>query len=285
MTAKQEEKNMRHLPLWVTVVAVTLAATWTFAQAQEKPPSPGAPGVQAPPQQSPPDGKALKHQGARMGKDGSQAKAREMLEQVMIARLSSELKLNDEQSMMLMRRFTEARAEKQALGKERSEALHALRDIVDQNKDEAALNERLARLRDIDTKLASHKQRLQETMGADLSPWQKGKLVLFLDQFETDIKQMLRDAHERRNNRPMNPMGMPPAPGMMPPGMRPDMQPGMRPGMPPDGMQPGMHPPRDGHGPMPPGGPNGPAGMRPQDPPQGPPEAPPQGPPPQAPAK
>ena len=164
---------MRHLPLWVTVLAVALAATWTAAQAQEKPPPPEAPGVQVPPPPIPPDGKASKRPGAHMGKDGNQAKAREMLEQVMIARLSSELKLNDEQSVVLMRRFTESREEKQSLNREHTEAMRALRGIVDQNKDEAALNECLARLRDIDTKLASHRQRLQETMGADLSPWQK----------------------------------------------------------------------------------------------------------------
>jgi hypothetical protein len=245
---------MKHVILSLAVAAVTLAAACTAAQAQDKPLPPGTPGVQEPPPQSPPDGKASKRQGAHMGKDGGQSKAREMLEQVMIARLSSELKLNDEQSVMLMRRFTEARGEKQALGKERAEAMRALRGVVDQNKDEAALNECLARVHEVDTKLASHRQRLQETMGADLNPWQKGKLVLFLDQFESDIKQMLREAHDRRNNRPMGPMGgMPPAPGMMHPGMHPGMQPG----------------------------PNGPAGMRP---PQGPhPQDPP--PPPPAPAK
>jgi len=141
----------------------------------------------------------------------------------------------------------------QALGRERTEALHRLKDIVDQQKDEAALNECLARLHDIDAKTATHRQRLQETMGADLSPWQRGRLVLFLDQFESDIRQMLREAHERHNGRPFEGAGMPPAPGMGPQGF--------------------------GHGPMQPG----PNGMRPPQPPQGPPQTPP--PPPPAPAQ
>ncbi len=254
---------MKHLPLAVAALAVMLAAAWTVAQDQPPPPPP--PGVQEPPQPNPPDGKGLKHPGAHPGKDGDQAKAREMLEQVMIARLSGELKLTDEQSVLLMRRFTEARAEKQTLNRDRTEAIRNLRGIVEQQKDEAALNECLARLHDADAKLASHRQRLQETMGADLSPWQKGKLVLFLDQFENDIRQTLREARERRNGRPMGPMG--PMGGMMPgmqPGGQPDMQPGMRPGMNPQGF---------GRIPMQPG----PKGMRPpQGPPQEPPQAPPQ---------
>ena len=261
-------------PAMIALAAV-LATAWAVAQPPETPPAP-------------PDGKGTRHQGMHMGKDGNPAKAREMLEQVMIARLSSELKLNDEQSVVLMRRFTEAREAKQALSKERGEAMRELRAIVEQQKDEKALNECLTRLHDLDAKLASHKQQLQETMGADLNPWQKARLALFLEQFEADLRQMLREAREHRNGPAMGPMGpmpgMPPGPGMMQPGMQPGM-PGMQPGMQP-GM-PGMGPHGFGRNPMQPG-PNGPAGMQPpqwpaQGPPQGPQQGQPQGPPPNPP--
>ncbi len=255
---------MKHPTLAIIALAAVLATAWTAAQPAEAP-------------QGPPDGRGQKHQGPHMGKDGNQAKSREMLEQVMIARLSGELKLGDEQSVVLMRRFTEAREAKQALSKERGEAMRDLRAIVEQQKDEKALNECLTRLHDLDAKLAAHKQQLQETMGAELNPWQKAKLALFLEEFEADLRQMLREARERRNPQPFGPTGMQPGPGMM--------QPGMPPGMGPQGF---------GHNPMQPGA----NGMRPpQGPPQGPPPGsqqgpgqglpgnPPQGPPPQAPER
>jgi len=270
---------MKHAFFAATVLAAMLATTWASAQPPESPPPPGTPGMQGPPPQGPPDGRGMKRSGPHMGKDGNSNKAREMLEQVMIARLSNELKLNDDQSLVLMRRFNEAREEKQALNKERAEAMRDLRGLVEQQKDEATLKECLTRLHDLDAKLSSYKQRLQETMGADLNPWQKAKLALFLEQFEADVRQMLREARERRNGPPFGPMGMP-QPGMQP-GMMP--QPGMQPGMPPG---PGMGPQNPGRNPMQPG-PNGP--RPPQGPPQGPPpqggpQEPPQGPPP-APAR
>ncbi len=278
---------MKHLTLATIALVALLTTAWAVAQPPESPP-PGPPGVQGPPPQAPPDGKGLKRPGPHMGRDGNPNKAREMLEQVMIARLSSELKLNDEQSLVLMRRFNEAREEKQALNKARAEAMRDLRGLVEQQKDETALQDCLARLHDLDAKLSSYKQRLQETMGADLSPWQKAKLALFLEQFETDIRQMLREARERRNGPPFGPMGMMPGQGMMQPGM-PGMQPGMQPGgQSRPGMQPmpGMGPQGFGPNPMQPGpnGPRPPQGGFQQGPPPGQPQAPPQGPPPQPPA-
>ena len=247
---------MKHFFFSVAALALILPVTWAGAQAPAPPPP--TPELQPPPPPAPPDGKAGKRQGQHGGREMNQSKAREMLEQVMIARLSNELKLTDEQSVLLMRRFSEARDEKQALGRERTEAIRVLRSTVEQGKDEAALTACMDRVRAADEKLGSHRQRMQEAMGAGLDPWQKGKLVLFMDQFESEIKQMLREAHDRRTGRPFQ--GMPPAPGM-----------GPRPGMPPG---PGMPPSVGGRIPGPPV-PNGPAGPRPEPrTPEGPPPAP-----------
>jgi hypothetical protein len=128
---------------------------------------------------------------------GPGQETRKLLEQVMIARLSKELSLDDEQTVLLVRRFAEQKQEVVSLNRERQVRMRELSASVQDGKDEGLIEERLAAVRDIDTKLHIAKTATLESLGEGLTPWQRARLYLFLVEFESDMKRLLQKARER----------------------------------------------------------------------------------------
>ncbi len=143
-----------------------------------------------------------KHAAPRKGQD---AKAREMLEQVMVARISKELGLTDEQSVLLVRRFIDFRNENQKLQRERAETMKKIQALVAEGTDQQAVEDALARLRAAGESLLTLRQRQQDAISQNLDTWQRAKLVLFMDKFEEEIRQLLKQAKERRGMPPDRP--------------------------------------------------------------------------------
>lgn len=136
-------------------------------------------------------------QAAERRRTGAGQETRKLLEQVMIARVSKELSLDDEQTVLLVRRFAEQKQEVVSLNKERQARIRALNAVVEEGKDADLIEERLAAVRDIDTKLHIAKTATLESLGEGLTPWQRARLYLFLMEFESDMKRLLQKARER----------------------------------------------------------------------------------------
>lgn len=156
-------------------------------------------------------------------------KAREYIEDVMLARVSKALDLDDEKSLLLLRRFKEHREESMELFKERHKAVTAMREAVEAGDEEesvAFLEKMLA----LDKQLFEHRQALIMDPELELDRMQRAKLYLFFQDFEENMRRVLRQVHRQRDSE-----FPPPPPGEEGRGPgRPDDRPDRRNGEGPD---------------------------------------------------
>ena len=143
---------------------------------------------------------------------------RSMVEAMMAARVSKQLGLNDEQTVLMMRRFSEFREELAALRKGRQEIVKALRASLKAGEPDAQIDAKLNELVAQDAKLADVKKTAYEKAGANLTVSQRAKLYVFLNDFESDMRRMIQKARERFAER-LGQAGPPPpgAPDQAPP--------------------------------------------------------------------
>jgi hypothetical protein len=133
-------------------------------------------------------------------------RAREVLEKVLIARLSEDLALDDAQTVLLVRRYTEVREKLGALRQKRNEKLRELREAVESNQESDRLSVLLDEMHAIDREMEETKRSSFDTMSADLTPWQKARLYIFLSEFEGQLRRWLNEVRReragQRENRP-----------------------------------------------------------------------------------
>lgn len=200
-----------------------LVAWAMLAGAQDRPPAPDAP----PP--APENREVLSGKPGRPPRENRPQVERnrrggKMLEQVMLARLSEELNLSDEQTVIMVRRFMDFRNKRNDLRRERENLMKSLRDAIDQNAPDPQLEELLNKIRGLHEALVNQQRALYEELSRDLAPRQRAKLFLFLERFEAEVQQMLRGAAEQRLGPPFTPhpgLPHPPADRRMP-GPAPD---------------------------------------------------------------
>jgi hypothetical protein len=177
---------------WFLIAALSAGLALPLAMAQEGPPPPpegggwrdGGP---------PPGGPG----GRRGGGPGPDAHTRELLEQVMLARLSKELTLDDEQTVLLVRRFAEYKDEMRTLQRDRAGRLRALDEAVRGNADADAVEEALEAVLASDARLTDLKSAAYASLGEGLTAWQRGRLYLFINEFEDDMRRLVQQARDR----------------------------------------------------------------------------------------
>lgn len=241
-------KSKHVAALCILTLAGLLVIGGVAVNAQGPPPPPPPHGdFDGPPPPPPPP---------RSGRPGGDERSRELFQQVMVARLSKELDLNDEETVLLVRRFLDYKEEGKQLRRERTQLGKALRELVqggDANNDK--IENKLGELMRVDEQIAASKRGLYEKMSADLAPVKKAKLYAFMQEFENELRRMADDIRDRRGGPPDGPPhgrgpGRDNMRGPGPDGDRMGPPPGDRPGRPD---RPGGPPGRK-HGP----GPDGP---------------------------
>jgi hypothetical protein len=262
--------------LRLTVAALLIAGSAVYAQEPPPPPPEGAPafepGPGGPDRPMPPPGPEGR-EGRRefrepgmppmdgplpqewMGKD-----VRELVETIMMARLSRELGLNDEQTVLTMRRFSEFREQSEIAKRERGDMMKALKEAIDAGQPDGDIEAKLVALVDQDRRIAASRQEIFEQVSEGLTMSQRARLYVIMGEFENDMRKLIQKARQRAGGqRGRFPGGPPPeggpwGPPAFGPGAGPDgpMPPG------PDGRR-GFHEP----GPPPQGEPGGQPGFRP----------------------
>lgn len=133
---------------------------------------------------------------------------RKMLQQVMVSRLSMDLGLTDEQSIIFMRRFAELEEQQRALRRERAEIMRKLRPILKDQRDEDALHRLMGRLEEVNRKSAASEETIRRSFDEmNLNVWQKAKVELFLSDFENQVRRIVQQA---RNIQTGVPQTLPP---------------------------------------------------------------------------
>ena len=149
--------------------------------------------------------------------------------QVMMARLAKELELNDEQTVLMVKKMDEVRSDGRKNRKERVRLMEDLRNAIQNDKKGEEVSTLLDNIIAADKAAAQSRSKTYNTLSRGLEDWQKAKLYLFLQDFEQDMRGLISQARMRAH-------------GFGGPG---------------GGMGPGM-----GRGPGGPGGPGGPPHMR-----------------------
>ena len=138
--------------------------------------------------------------------------ARELLEQVMLARLSRELDLNDERTVLLVRRYGEFRENLGRLRARRAELTRQLRAAVEGGLPHGEVERLLHELRQADEELVRARNGMYEEISAGLDIVQKARLYLFIAEFEDKLRNWVMQAQRRRFG--AGPPGWGEAPGM-----------------------------------------------------------------------
>lgn len=134
-------------------------------------------------------------------KDERAIESRKLLEEVLMARLTRELALDEEQTVLMVRHLAEFRDKMAALRRERSVLARNLRQAVREGKDEKAIGKVLEEVVLHEEKMAVARREIVDFDGFELTTWQKAKLYLFIVDFESDMRQLLKKAQERRQGR------------------------------------------------------------------------------------
>ena len=133
------------------------------------------------------------------------SKTREILEQIMVARLSRELALDESQTILLVRAFADYREQLHTLRRERQALVKSLDEKVRTNAEATDIKETLNALLGMDLVLAEKKAALFDDMSAQLTPWQQAQYYLFLGRFEGELRTLLQKARKNAKtgeNRP-----------------------------------------------------------------------------------
>ncbi|HNT88054.1 MAG TPA: hypothetical protein PKL84_09330 [Candidatus Hydrogenedentes bacterium] len=241
---------MRHKTV-LLVIAVLVAAP---AGAQ----GPGGlgPGPGGPPERmgagpgGPPEGAGLRRgwqdEAGPLGPE-----VRELLEQVFVARLSRRLKLDDGQTVLMVRHYMDHREKIQALREERMRLIEPLQRLAEENVNEAETMTLLEKIVAVDRELALARFAVFEEMSKSLTPAQKAGLYLFVSDFENELRRWMTQVHRRRFEEGHPPLSEPGSlldPEMPPPAGGPAFDPEFQPPPPPDGprMRDGELPRRPG---------------------------------------
>ncbi|MDX9971702.1 MAG: hypothetical protein RBU21_01800 [FCB group bacterium] len=156
---------------------------------------------------------------------------RQLVETVKMVRLSQQLGLNDEQTVIMMRMYDRYREHNAQLKREQQQLLRQLKEVTKAGKPDAEIEAALQKLLEQDRKIADSRNKALEYAGKDLNATQRAKLYVFLSEFEEDMRRLIQRARqasperlmrmrELRDNsldRPEGPRGPGDRPGMPPP--------------------------------------------------------------------
>jgi hypothetical protein len=131
-----------------------------------------------------------------MLKNWRERDVRELIETVMLVRLSKELELDDEKTVLLVRRFGEVKEQAESLAKQRGQALAELKASVRAGDTDEVIQEKLTKLRDLDTQLATIKEDAFQQAASELTVTQQAKLYVFIQEFEDEMRHMIMKARE-----------------------------------------------------------------------------------------
>lgn len=121
---------------------------------------------------------------------------REMVTTVMMVRMSRELELTDEQTVLMVRNFTNLRDELSALGEQRGALIDGLRDKVENKAPDAEIEPVLEQLMALDEQRDAVREEAFIQASAGLTVAQQAKLYLFVQDFEWHMRRLIQKARE-----------------------------------------------------------------------------------------
>lgn len=132
------------------------------------------------------------------GRDVDPGDPRVVIEKVRMQRLVEELELTEEQEAELFPTLDKMRAVDEKFHTERQAAIQDIRDLLSDNAPDEALIRALARYDDIVRERFEQQMVLLEEMRSVLTPVQRARFIIFQEEFEQEIREMIREVKRLR---------------------------------------------------------------------------------------
>ncbi len=149
-----------------------------------------------PPRRSSPPGVNKKQEHSSVKELGDRD-ARELVQAVVITRLSRRMALDEEQTILIMRRFSEYRDQSVQLQKKRLESVKKFNRAIKKEASDAEVSALLEEIVAFDRKLTSVKYDTLVQGGSGLDARQSAQLYVLLGEIENDIRRLIQQARKR----------------------------------------------------------------------------------------
>jgi Spy/CpxP family protein refolding chaperone len=127
---------------------------------------------------------------------------KELIETLRKVRLIEELKLTEEQSVKFFPKLNEIREAREKFDQERKALIDELRDLLGKEKKPAdQINAKIDKLFQLEEEFNNKESGLKKELRKILSPEQQARFILFQLRFEREMREMIQDIRERRQER------------------------------------------------------------------------------------
>ncbi|MEO0184222.1 MAG: Spy/CpxP family protein refolding chaperone [candidate division WOR-3 bacterium] len=127
---------------------------------------------------------------------------REIIEKVRIYKLTEALDLTDEQVTKFFPRLKEMRKTEQEFHKQRLEILKELKDLIKANAKEQEVVKILDKFQELQKKRMVAQMEEMKDLKSLLTPLQQAKFLIFQEDFEREIRDLIREVRGRRPQPP-----------------------------------------------------------------------------------
>lgn len=133
---------------------------------------------------------------------GDEKDPREIIEKVRIYKLTEALDLTEEQTTKFFPHLKEMRKTEQEIQKQRLELVQKLRDLIKNNAPEQEIVNVLNKLQEIHKKRMVAQMKEIEDLRQILTPIQQAKFMIFQENFEREIRELIRQVRKGHHKPP-----------------------------------------------------------------------------------
>ncbi len=123
---------------------------------------------------------------------------RAIIEKVRIYELTQRLNLTTEQAIKFFPKLNELRKNEESFQNQRREIIRDLKDLVDKKATDDEFNKVLKRFEDARREKWQKDSLLFQDFKTTLTPLQQANLIIFEEEFEREIREMIRKIRENR---------------------------------------------------------------------------------------
>jgi len=152
----------------------------------------------------------MRREGMRQERMERLKDTRDMIEDLRIVRLTKELNLTDQQLAKFLPKMREIEASRREYHQKRMGLIKDMEDLLGRKASEKDLQAKLSEMDKLETDFLSTERETRKTLINQLSVEQQARLVVFQENFERDMRELIRGI---RQGGVQPGMGPPPSPG------------------------------------------------------------------------
>lgn len=135
-----------------------------------------------------------------LGENWEQCDIQQLVELVMMVRLSQELDLSEERTVVMVRRFQDFKERQKEVSVKRQQAAKDLKEAIKTQASDDVIKGKLDALMAMDNELVAMRKKAFEEVSSDLTTVQRAKLYVFLQEFEGQMRRLIEKARQRREH-------------------------------------------------------------------------------------